>query len=86
MSISVKADTKFPNASMALAQYFTNARSMVEFAKTVSIYPSVIASYDDPFFSSAATAIEDSARATARLLYSWELLALTSRIRLSPLA
>ena len=48
MGISVKADTKFPNASIALAQYFTNARSMVEFAKTVSIYPSVIKSYDDP--------------------------------------
>jgi ABC-type glycerol-3-phosphate transport system substrate-binding protein len=66
MGISVKADTKFPNASMALAQYFTNARSMVEFSKTVAIYPSVIASYDDPFFSSTATAIEDSARGTAK--------------------
>jgi putative chitobiose transport system substrate-binding protein len=70
MSISVKADTKFPNASMALAQYFTNARSMVEFSKQVSIYPSVIASYDDPFFSSSATAIEDSARATAKEVVS----------------
>jgi ABC-type glycerol-3-phosphate transport system substrate-binding protein len=66
MGISVKANTQFPNASMALAQYFTNARSMVEFSKTVAIYPSVIASYDDPFFSSTATAIEDSARSTAK--------------------
>ncbi|MFL5679249.1 MAG: ABC transporter substrate-binding protein [Chloroflexota bacterium] len=66
MSISVKADTKFPNASIALAQYFTNARSMVEFAKTVAIYPSVVKSYDDPFFSASASAIEDSARATAK--------------------
>ena len=66
MSISVKADTKFPNASIALAQFFTNARSMVAFSKIVSIYPSVIASYDDPFFSSSATAIEDSARAMAK--------------------
>ena len=66
MSISVKGDTKFPNASMALAQYFTNARSMVDFSKQVAIYPSVIASYDDPFFSASATAIEDSARATAK--------------------
>jgi putative chitobiose transport system substrate-binding protein len=32
MSISVKGDTKFPNASIALAQFFTNPRSMVEFA------------------------------------------------------
>ena len=27
MGMSVKADTKFPNASMALAQFFTNARA-----------------------------------------------------------
>ena len=40
MSISVKKDTKFPNASIALAQYFTNPRSMVEFAKQVAVYPS----------------------------------------------
>jgi putative chitobiose transport system substrate-binding protein len=66
MSISVKADTKFPNASMALAQYFTNARSMVEFSKLVPIYPSVIKSYDDPFFSASSPLIEDSARATAK--------------------
>jgi ABC-type glycerol-3-phosphate transport system substrate-binding protein len=66
MSISVKADTKYPNASMALAQFFTNARSMVAFSKIVSIYPSVIASYDDPFFSASSPLIEDSARATAK--------------------
>ena len=65
MAISVKADTKFPNASMALAQFFTNPRSMVEFAKKVSIYPSSPAAFKDPFFSSASTAIEDSARPLA---------------------
>ena len=27
MGMSVKADTKFPNASMALAQFFTNSRA-----------------------------------------------------------
>ena len=62
MSISVKKDTKFPNASIALAQFFTNPRSMVQFAKQVAIYPSSPAAYDDPFFSSAPAAIEDSAR------------------------
>ncbi len=51
MSISVKKDTKFPNASMALAQFFTNPRSMVEFAKQVAVYPSSAAAYEDPFFS-----------------------------------
>ena len=65
MAISVKADTKFPNASMALAQFFTNPRSMVEFAKKVSIYPSSPAAFKDPFFSTASTAIEDSARPLA---------------------
>jgi putative chitobiose transport system substrate-binding protein len=66
MSISVKKDTKFPNASLALAQYFTNPRAMVEFAKQVAIYPSSPAAYDDPFFSSTSGAIEDSARPLAK--------------------
>ncbi len=66
MSISVKASTKYPNASMALAQFFTNPRSMVEFAKQVSIYPSSPKAFEDPFFSSAPSAIEDSARPLAK--------------------
>ncbi len=66
MSISVKNDTKYPNASMALAQFFTNARAMTDFSKQVAIYPSTPASYDDPFFSSAPTAVEDSARPLAK--------------------
>jgi len=66
MSISVKADTKFPNASMALAQFFTNPRSMVEFSKQVAIYPSSPSAYDDPFFSSTPASIEDSARPLAK--------------------
>ena len=70
MSISVKADTKFPNASIALAQYFTNPRSMVEFAQQVAIYPSSAKAYEDPFFSSAPAAIEDSARPIAKDIVS----------------
>ena len=66
MSLSVKNDTKFPNASMALAQFFTNARSMTDFSKQVPIYPSTPASYDDPFFASAPSAVEDSARPLAK--------------------
>ena len=65
MSISVKKDTKFPNASMALAQFFTNPRSMVEFAQQVAVYPSSAAAYKDPFFSSTPSAVEDSARPLA---------------------
>lgn len=66
MALSVKADTEFPNASIALAQFFTNPQSMLEFSKIVSIYPSTPASYDDPFFSQEPVAIEDSAKPYAR--------------------
>jgi putative chitobiose transport system substrate-binding protein len=70
MGISVKADTKFPNASIALAQFFTNPRSMVAFSKIVSIYPSSAAAYDDPFFSAAPTQIEDAAKPIAKDIVS----------------
>ncbi len=66
MSISAKKDTKFPNAAIALAQFFTNPKSMLEFSKIVSIYPSTPASYDDPFFSAKPVAIEDSAKPFAK--------------------
>jgi ABC-type glycerol-3-phosphate transport system substrate-binding protein len=66
MAMSVKADTAYPNASLALAQYFTNPRAMVDFAKQVAVYPSSDAAYDDPFFSETPEAIEDSARPVAR--------------------
>jgi len=66
MAISVKADTEFPIASIALSQFFTNPRSMLEFSKIVAIYPSTPASYDDPFFSAAPVAIEDSAKPYAK--------------------
>lgn len=70
MSISVKKDTKFPNASIALAQFFTNPRSMLEFSKIVAIYPSTPASYDDPFFAAKPIAIEDSAKPIAKDIIS----------------
>jgi len=70
MSISVKADTKFPNASIALAQFFTNPKSMLEFSKIVAIYPSTPASYEDPFFSAPSAAVEDSAKPIAKDIVS----------------
>ncbi len=70
MGISVKADTKFPNASIALAQFFTNPRSMVAFGKEVSVYPSSAAAYEDPFFASTPELIEDSARPIAKDIVS----------------
>ena len=65
MGVSVKKDTPFPNASIALAQFLTNPRSMLEFAKIVSVYPSTPASYEDPFFSAQPVAIEDSVKPIA---------------------
>jgi putative chitobiose transport system substrate-binding protein len=50
---------------MALAQFFTNPRSMVEFSKLVAVYPSSAAAFEDPFFASTPEAIEDSARPIA---------------------
>lgn len=70
MSISVKQDTKFPKASIALAQFFTNPQSMLEFSKIVAIYPSTPKSYDDPFFAAKPVAIEDSAKPIARDILS----------------
>jgi putative chitobiose transport system substrate-binding protein len=66
MALSVKADTKYPKASLALATFFSNPKSMLEFSKIVSIYPSTPASYDDPFFSATPVAIEDSAKPYAK--------------------
>jgi ABC-type glycerol-3-phosphate transport system substrate-binding protein len=65
MGMSVKADTQFPNASMALAQFFTNARTLTELAKQSAVYPSSPKAFEDPYFSSQSELIEDSARGTA---------------------
>ena len=65
MGMSVKADTKYPNASMALAQFFTNARTLTELAKQSAVYPSSPKAFEDPYFSTSSSLIEDSARSTA---------------------
>ena len=70
MAMSVKKDTKFPKASLALAVFFTNPRSQLEFSKIVGIYPSTPASYDDPFFTVKPVAIEESVRPLAKDLIS----------------
>jgi len=66
MGISINAQTKYPNASIALAQFFTNPTSMVAFSKLVAVYPSSPSAYDDPFFSQPSLAIEDSAKPAAK--------------------
>jgi putative chitobiose transport system substrate-binding protein len=63
--IAVAADTEFPRASMALAAFFTNAISQLEFSQIVPIYPSTPESYEDPFFTQEPELVEDSARPLA---------------------
>jgi putative chitobiose transport system substrate-binding protein len=70
--IAVKKDTKFPNASMALATFFTNPTSQVGLSKLAAVYPSTPAAYDDAFFSETPELIEDSARPLAKDLISKE--------------
>jgi putative chitobiose transport system substrate-binding protein len=65
MGMSVKADTKFPNASIALAQFMTNPRAMIELAKMSAVYPSSAKAFEDPYFSAESPLIEDSARGSA---------------------
>jgi ABC-type glycerol-3-phosphate transport system substrate-binding protein len=65
MGMSVKADTKFPNASIALAQFFTNPRTMVALSQMSAVYPSSPKAFEDPYFSAESPLIEDSARGTA---------------------
>ena len=60
----------FTKAAQALAVFFTNPTSEVEFSKIVAVYPSTLAAYDDPFFSEEPELIEDSARPLAEDIIS----------------
>jgi putative chitobiose transport system substrate-binding protein len=66
MAMTVNAKTKYPNAAIALAQFFTNVQSSIELSKAVAVYPSMPAAFDDPFFTVPPVAIEDSVKPTAK--------------------
>jgi putative chitobiose transport system substrate-binding protein len=68
MGLSVKKDTKYPRAALALTAFFTDARSQLEFSKIVAVYPSTPAAYEDPFFLQNPIAVEEGARPMARLI------------------
>lgn len=70
MSIVASKSTQYPKAAAALAAFFSNPQSMLEFSKIVSIYPSTPASYEDPFFTQAPVAIEDQIRPIAESIIS----------------
>jgi ABC-type glycerol-3-phosphate transport system substrate-binding protein len=70
--IAVKADTPYPRAAMALAAFFTNPISQLEFSQIVPVYPSTPASYEDAFFTEEPELVEDSARPLAHDLIEQE--------------
>jgi putative chitobiose transport system substrate-binding protein len=70
MSIVVSQSTQYPKAAAALAAFFSNPQSMLEFAKLVSIYPSTPDSFEDPFFTQPPVAIEDQIRPIAQEIIS----------------
>ncbi len=70
MSIVASKATQYPKAAAALAAFFSNPQSMLEFSKIVSIYPSTPASYEDPFFTQKPVAIEDQIRPIAESIIS----------------
>lgn len=70
MSLVVSQSTQYPKAAAALAAFFSNPQSMLEFSKIVSIYPSTPASYEDAFFTQQPVAIEDQIRPIAESIIS----------------
>lgn len=70
MSLAVTQASQYPKAAAALATFFTNPQSQLEFSKIVSIYPSTPASYQDPFFTQTPVAIEELARPLAEGIIS----------------
>lgn len=70
MSIVVSQSTQYPKAAAALAAFFSNPQSMLEFSKIVSIYPSTPASFEDEFFTQNPVAIEDQIRPIAESIIS----------------
>lgn len=63
--ISVAAESKHPETAQAFAQWVTNAENQNAFAQIVSIFPSTIASEDDPYFSEDDGTGEGQARILA---------------------
>ncbi len=54
--------TKHPKEALQLAEFITNAENQLEFTRTVTIFPSVLAALDDPLFSAGGDSPEDQAR------------------------
>ena len=70
MSIVVSKSTKYPKAAAALATFFSNPQSMLEFSKIVQIFPSTPKAYEDTYFTQKPVAIEDQVRPIAESIIS----------------
>lgn len=50
-SLVIPTATEYPNAALAFALFITNPEVQTAFSKEVSIFPSNLLSYEDPFFT-----------------------------------
>jgi putative chitobiose transport system substrate-binding protein len=64
--IVVPANTPFPNAALAFAQYMTSAEAQTAFTQEAAIFSSNLDSYSDPFFTEGGPALTDGLRPLAR--------------------
>jgi putative chitobiose transport system substrate-binding protein len=61
-NLVIYKDSPHPREALGLAEFITNAQNQLEFTRTVTIFPSVLAALDDPHFSTAGDSPEDQAR------------------------
>lgn len=64
-NIVVSRQSKNPELAADFALFLTNAENQLAFSKIVTIFPSVIAAAEDPFFSAGGNTPEDQARMIA---------------------
>lgn len=63
--VSVSAESKNPETAQAFAAFVTNAENQNAFAREVAVFPSTLASEDDPFFTDDDGTMESKVRVIA---------------------
>ena len=64
-TLTIPAETEFPNAALAFATFVTNADTQTAFSQEVPIYSSNLDSYEDPFFTDGGPSLTDQLRPLA---------------------
>ncbi len=64
-TLTIPAETEFPNAALAFAVFVTNPEVQTAFSQEVPIYSSNLDSYEDPFFTEGGPSLTDSLRPLA---------------------